>query len=142
MGSHHKTLPPIVSAPVTGRQRESAIPRKLSTAPGMAETTLKESERPHYGRTNSTPPGLQQFLSGPSTRQTVKTEGEVTFEESIGTENGRGQQRADRQINSEDGFFMTQVTCLCSKAVSMSPPSAILLSRNFRVRSIGEVIGM
>lgn len=109
MGSHHKTLPPIVSAPVTGRQRESATPRKLSTAPGMAETTLKESERPYYGRTNSTPPGLQQFLSGPSTRQTVKTEGEVTFEESIGTENGRGQQRADRQINSEDGFFMTQV---------------------------------
>ena len=39
----------------------------------------------------------------------MKTDGHATVGESVGTADGRGQPRADRQINSEDGFFMTQV---------------------------------
>lgn len=54
-------------------------------------------------------PGSSQYRSDLSTRQTVKTDGQATVGESVGTADGRGQPRADRQINSEDGFFMTQV---------------------------------
>ena len=39
----------------------------------------------------------------------MKTDGQATVGESVSTADGRGQPRADRQINSEDGFFMTQV---------------------------------
>lgn len=39
----------------------------------------------------------------------MKTDGQATVGESVCTAEGRGQPRADRQINSEDGFFMTQV---------------------------------
>lgn len=112
VGPPYSTLPPIGSAPPTGRQSKSTTPRKLSTAPGLAETTTRDGERPQYSRTNSRPPemsGSVKYRSGLSTRQTVKTDGEATIEEGIGTGDGRGQPRADRQLNSEDGFFMTQL---------------------------------
>jgi len=120
IGPPYRTLPPIGSAPPTGRQPKSTTPRKLSTATGMAETTARDGERPSYSRSNSMPPEMPesaQYCSVPSTRQTVKTDGEVTVIESVGTADGRdqpsadgrGQPRADRQLNSEDGFFMTQV---------------------------------
>ena len=111
MTPHYKTLPPIGSAPPIGRQPVFTTPRKLATAPGMAETILRDTEQTRYSRTRSTPPGIPEYGSGPSTRQTVKTEGEVTVGESIGTTIGRGQPRAEGQVNTEDGFFMTQVTC-------------------------------
>ena len=111
MAPHYKTLPPIGSAPPIGRQPVFTTPRKLATAPGMAETILRDTEKTRYSRTRSTPPGIPEYGSGPSTRQTVKTEGEVTVGESIGTTIGRGQPRAEGQLNTEDGFFMTQVTC-------------------------------
>lgn len=50
-----------------------------------------------------------QYQSGHTTRQTVKTDGEVTVGESVGTADGRHQPRADERLNSDDGFFMTQV---------------------------------
>ncbi|XP_015749297.1 PREDICTED: X-ray radiation resistance-associated protein 1-like [Acropora digitifera] len=109
MAPHYKTLPPIGSAPPIGRQPVFTTPRKLATAPGMAETILRETEQTRYSRTRSTPPGIPEYGSGPSTRQTVKTEGEVTLGESIGTTIGRGQPRAEGQVNTEDGFFMTQL---------------------------------
>lgn len=123
IGPPYRTLPPIGSAPSTGRQPKATTPRKLSTAPGMAEVTPRDGERPPFSRTNSTPPemtGSAQYRSGLSTRQTAKTDGEVTIGESVGTADGRGQPRADgrgqpradRQLNSEDGFFMTQVRTL------------------------------
>lgn len=109
MAPHYKTLPPIGSAPPIGRQPVFTTPRKLATAPGMAETILRDTEQTRYSRTRSTPPGIPEYGSGPSTRQTVKTEGEVTVGESIGTIIGRGQPRAEGQLNTEDGFFMTQL---------------------------------
>ena len=112
IGSPYRTLPPIGSAPLSGRRSKSTTPRKLSTAPGLTETTPRDSVRPQYERTNSMPPempGSSQYRSDLSTRQTVKTDGQATVGESVGTADGRGQPRADRQINSEDGFFMTQV---------------------------------
>ena len=39
----------------------------------------------------------------------MKTEGEATASESLGTADGRNQPRAEKHLNSEDGFFMTQV---------------------------------
>ena len=42
----------------------------------------------------------------------MKTDGQATVCESVGTVDGRGQPRAGRQLNSEDGFFMTQVRSL------------------------------
>ena len=112
IGSPYRTLPPIGSAPPTGRRSKSTTPRKLSTAPGLTETTARDNVRPQYERTNSMPPempGSSQYRSDLSTRQTVKTDGQATVGESVSTADGRGQPRADRQINSEDGFFMTQV---------------------------------
>ena len=125
IGPPYRTLPPIGSTPPTGRQPKSSTPRKLSTAPGMAKTTAHDGERPSYSRSNSMPPEMSesaQYRSVPSTRQTVKTDGEVTVIESVGSADGRdqpraggrGQPRADRQLNSEDGFFMTQVRILLS----------------------------
>ena len=83
----------------------------------MAKTTAHDGERPSYSRSNSMPPEMSesaQYRSVPSTRQTVKTDGEVTVIESVGSADGRDQPRADRQLNSEDGFFMTQVRILLS----------------------------
>lgn len=112
VGPPYQTLPPIGSAPPIGRQLKSTLPRKLSTAPGSSETAPKDGERPQYGRTNSTPPEVPHDRSGPSTRQTVKTDGQETVGESVGTVDRRGQPRAGKQLNSEDGFFMTQVGSL------------------------------
>ena len=107
----YKTLPPIGSAPPTGRQRESTTPRKLSTAPGATET-VPRGGRPPYSRTNSMPPEPSEsasYQSGHTTRQTLKTDGEVTVGESVATSDGRRQPRADDRLNTDDGFFMTQV---------------------------------
>lgn len=117
IGAPFRTLPPIGSAPPTGRQPIATTPRKLYTAPGMAETAPKGGDRPPFNRTNSTPPEVPQYKSVPSTRETVITDGEATAGESVGTgdrrgqprADGRGRTRAERQVNSEDGFFMTQV---------------------------------
>lgn len=117
IGAPFRTLPPIGSAPPTGRQPIATTPRKLYTAPGMAETAPRGGDRPPFNRTNSTPPEVPQYKSVPSTRETVITDGEATAGESVGTGDRRGQPRADgrgptraeRQVNSEDGFFMTQV---------------------------------
>ena len=87
----------------------------------MAETAPRGEDRLPFNRTNSTPPEVPQYKSSPSTRQTVITDGETTVGESVGTGGGRGHPRADglgrtraeRQVNSEDGFFMTQVR-ICS----------------------------
>ena len=111
VGPPYKTLPPIGSAPPMGRQRQTTTTRKLSTAPGLAETAPR-GDRPPYTRTNSTPPEFSEsarYQSGHTTRQTVKTEGEATISESVGTADGRYQPRAEKRLNSEDGFFMTQV---------------------------------
>ena len=51
------------------------------------------------------------------------TDGETTAGESVGTgdrrgqprADGRGRTRAERQVNSEDGFFMTQVRIFSSQ---------------------------
>ena len=112
VGSPYKTLPPIGSAPPTGRQRQFTTPRKLSTAPGVNETA-PEGERPPYSRANSVPPEFTesaQYQSGHTTRQTVKTDGEATAGESVGTADGRHQPRAGERLNTDDGFFMTQVS--------------------------------
>ena len=111
VGSPYKTLPPIGSAPPTGRQRQSTTPRKLSTAPGVTETA-PGGERPPYSRANSVPPEFTesaQYQSGHTPRQTVKTDGEATAGESVGTADGRRQPRAGERLNTDDGFFMTQV---------------------------------
>lgn len=111
VGPPYKTLPPIGSAPPTGRQRETSTPRKLSTAPGVADTTPR-GDRPSFSRANTTPlefPESAVYQSGHTTRQTIKTEGEATISESLGTADGRHQPREEKQLNSEDGFFMTQV---------------------------------
>lgn len=111
VGPPYKTLPPIGSAPPMGRQRQSTTPRKLSTAPGAAEKTPRD-ERPPFDRTNSMPAGFpesMQYQSGHTTRQTVKTDGEATVGESVGTADGRHQPHADERLNTDDRFFMTQV---------------------------------
>ncbi|XP_058971849.2 X-ray radiation resistance-associated protein 1 [Pocillopora verrucosa] len=111
VGPPYKTLPPIGSAPPTGRQRDTATPRKLSTAPGLADTTPR-GDRPSFSRTNTTPlefPESAAYQSGHTTRQTMKTEGDATASESLGTADGRHQPRAEKHLNSEDGFFMTQI---------------------------------
>ena len=117
VGPPYKTLPPIGSAPPTGRQRETSTPRKLSTAPGLADTTPR-GDRPSFSRANTTPlefPESAVYQSGHTTRQTIKTEGEATISESLGTADGRHQPRAEKQLNSEDGFFMTQVRNFASE---------------------------
>lgn len=81
-----------------------------------------------YNRTNSTPPEFTDsahIQSGHTTRQTVKTEGEATVGDSVGTADSRHQPRADERLNTDDGFFMTQVrhflpfnliiTCMASR---------------------------
>jgi len=112
VGPPYKTLPPIGSAPPTGRQRQSTTPRKLYTAPCATEKTPRD-ERPPFDRTNSMPPDefseSAQYQSGHTTRQTMKTDGEATVGESVGTADGRHQPRADERLNTDDGFFMTQV---------------------------------
>ena len=111
VGPPYKTLPPIGSAPPTGRPRQSTTPRKLSTAPGAPEKTPRD-ERPPFDRTNSMPPDFPesvQYQSGHTTRQTVKTDGEATVGESVGTADGRHQPHADERLNTDDRFFMTQV---------------------------------
>ena len=111
VGPPYKTLPPIGSAPPTGRQRDTATPRKLSTAPGLADTTLR-GDRPSFSRSNTTPlefPESAAYQSGHTTRQTMKTEGDASASESLETADGRHQPRAEKHLNSEDGFFMTQV---------------------------------
>ena len=112
VGPPYKTLPPIGSAPPTGRQRQTTTPRKLSTAPGATEKTRRD-QRPPFDRTNSMPPGefseSGQYQSGHTTRQTVKTDGEATVGESVGTADDRHQPRAGERLNTDDGFFMTQV---------------------------------
>jgi len=112
VGPPYKTLPPIGSAPPTGRQRQSTTPRKLYTAPCATEKTPRD-ERPPFDRTNSMPPDefseSAQYQSGHTTRQTMKTDGEATVGESVGTADGRHQPRADERLNTDDGFFMTQI---------------------------------
>ena len=111
VGPPYKTLPPIGSAPPTGRQRQPTTPRKLSTAPGATEKTPRD-ERPPFDRTYSMPPEFPesvQYQSGHTTRQTVKTDGEATVGESVGTADGRHQPHADEQLHADDRFFMTQV---------------------------------
>ena len=111
VGQPYKTLPPIGSAPPTGRQRQSTTPRKLSTAPGATEKTPRD-DRPLFDRTNSMPPEFpesEQYQSGHTTRQTVKTDGEATVSESVGTADGRHQPRIDERLDTDDKFFMTQV---------------------------------
>jgi len=112
VGPPYKTLPPIGSAPPTGRKRQSTTPRKLYTAPCATEETPRD-ERPPFDRTNSMPPDefseSAHYQSGHTTRQTVKTDGEATVGESVGTADGRHQPRADERLNTDDGFFMTQV---------------------------------
>jgi len=111
VGPSYKTLPPIGSAPPTGRQRQSTTPRKLYTAPGATEKTPRD-DRPPFDRTNSMPPEFpesEQYQSGHTTRQTVKTDGEATVSESVGTADGRYQPRTDGGLNTDDRFFMTQV---------------------------------
>lgn len=112
VGPPYKTLPPIGSAPPTGRQRQSTTPRKLSTAPGITETEPR-GDRPSFSRTNSMPPEFPEsvhYQSGHTTRQTVKTDGEATVGESVGIDDGRHQPRAGERLNTDDGFFMTQVS--------------------------------
>ena len=111
VGPPYKTLPPIGSAPSMGRQRQSTTPRKLSTAPGATEKTPRDV-RPPFDRTNSMPPEFSesvQYQSGHTTRQTVETDGEATVGDSVGTADGRHQPRAGERLNTDDGFFMTQV---------------------------------
>lgn len=111
VGPPYKTLPPIGSAPPTGRQRQSTTPRKLSSAPGATEKTPRD-ENPPFDRSNSMPPEFPksvQYQSGRTTRQTVKTDGEATVGESVGTADGRRQPHAHERLNTDDRFFMTQV---------------------------------
>ena len=112
VGPPYKTLPPIGSAPPTGRQRQTTTPRKLSTAPGATEKPRRD-ERPPFDRTNSMPTDefseSGQYQSGHTTRQTVKTDGEATVGESVGTADDRHLPRAGERLNTDDGFFMTQV---------------------------------
>lgn len=111
VGPPYKTLPPIGSAPPTGRQRQPTTPRKLSTAPGATEKTPRD-ERPPFDRTYSMPPEFPESVhdqSGHTTRQTVKTDGEATVGESVGTADGRHQPHADEQLHADDRFFMTQI---------------------------------
>lgn len=111
VGPLYKTLPPIGSAPPTGRQRQCTTPRRLSTAPGATEKTPRDG-RPPFDRTSSMPPDFSesaQYQSGHTTRQTVKTDGEATVSESVGTADGRHQPRSDKRLDTDDRFFMTQV---------------------------------
>lgn len=136
VGPPYKTLPPIGSAPPTGRQQQPTTPRKLFTAPGATMKTPRD-ERPPFDRTNSMPPDgfseSAQYQSGHTTRQTVKTDGEATVGESVGTADGRHQPRADERLNTDDGFFMTQVRHFFFSFFKKKTISPVLLSRTSRV---------
>ena len=125
-GPAYRTLPPIGSAPPTGRRHQKdATPRKLATAPGIGHTTPRPKDvSDGSDPANRAPPTEQQYQSVRSTRQTARTEGEVTNFENVETEGDRQQPLVEGQINPDDGFFMTQVqtsknifACLCKARI-------------------------
>ena len=136
VGPPYKTLPPIGSAPPTGRQRQATTPRNLSTAPGATEKTPRDDQRPPFDRINRVPPDFPEsvhYQSGRTTRQTVKTDGEATVGESVGTADGRHQPRADERLNTDDRFFMTQVRHLFFLSFSFSFPFFFKKKIGFRM---------